>query len=120
MPNANRAAGDYLERSARAALDAHGWQTIRAAGSLGVADLWAARAGTLLMVSCKTNGTMGPAERDALRAAATTAGGIPVMAYRAARGWIALAIVDGTPHPHLWDQLKVPKKHTGTTDDAPP
>lgn len=121
MPNANRAAGDYLERAARAALDAHGWLTIRAAGSLGVADLWAARAGTLLLISCKTNGAMPPAERDTLLEAAATAGGIPVVAYRAARGWVALAIVDGTPRPHLWDQLKVPKrKRTGTTDDADP
>lgn len=86
-PLSNRQRGDYFERQTRDALRAAGWFVIRAAGSKGVADLVALRAGQApLLVSCKLGGRVPPAERQALWDAAELGGGRPVVALRETRG----------------------------------
>ncbi len=113
MPNANRNRGDYLERSTKAALEAGGWWAIRAAGSLGEADVVAMRNGmATLLIACKTNGKLPPAERAALIAASTRAGARPLMATRSKRGYVDLALVlhDGV-RPY-GAPLKVPPRTT--------
>lgn len=107
----NRERGDYLERQTREALRAHGWIVVRAAGSHGIADLVALRRGFKpLLVSCKTDGRIGPAERLELVGAAETGAARPILASRSKRGWVDLALVyaDGKPAPI--DQIKVPKR----------
>jgi Holliday junction resolvase len=109
MPNVNRDRGDYFERTTRRALEAHGWVVIRAGGSLGPADLWAARNGsTMLMVACKLNGTIPPKERESLRQAAHQAGARPLMATRSKRGWVDLKLVLTGPEAPPVESLKVP------------
>ena len=106
----NRQRGDYLERQAKAALGDLGWIMIRAAGSHGIMDLVALRAGnTPLLVSCKTNGRIGPGERVALCEAAALAGARPVMACRRKRGWIALLVVRPDGFRDL-DSIRVPRR----------
>lgn len=54
----------------------------RAAGSKGVWDLIAMRAGELVLVQCKVDGRMDPAEWNALLAIADEVGAIAVLAQR--------------------------------------
>lgn len=109
----NRARGDYLERQAREALRAHGWYVTRAAGSHGAADLAALRAGnTPLLLACKTNGTIGPAERTALVEAATQAGARPLLACRERRGYVDLYAITPEGRGGHVDQIKVPTSST--------
>src|SRR4051812_30207374 len=109
MPNRARDRGDYLERQTKAALAVYGWVVVRAAGSLGPADLLAIRAGsTPLLVACKTNGTIPPAERAAIREAATLGGARPLLASRTKRGWVDLNLIIDKPRGPLIDQIKVP------------
>lgn len=111
MPNSNRQRGDYLERTTKAALDAHGWVTNRSAGSFGPADVWAMRAGSApLMIACKTNGKLPPAERVQLVEAARKAGARAIMATRERRGWISLLSVDVYGVHPFGVPLKVPKR----------
>lgn len=108
MPNANRRAGDYLERQTKAALAAQGWWVIRAAGSLGEADIVALRNGMAsMLISCKVDGRIGPKERAELMEAARRAGARPVMASRAKRGYIDLALVH-EGGAASWSQLRAP------------
>lgn len=109
MPNRARNRGDYLERQTKAALSEFGWIVIRAAGSLGPADLIAIRAGSMpLLVACKTNGLIPPTERAAIREAAERGGARPLLATRTKRGWVDLYLVtDIARGPHV-DQIKVP------------
>jgi len=109
----NRARGDYLEHQTRDALKAHGWVVVRAAGSLGVADIVGLRAGnTPLLVSCKLGGLPPPGERTALLAAAEQAGARPIVATREHPGWVALyALQSDRPRDQLLaGELKVPKR----------
>jgi Holliday junction resolvase len=63
----NYANGAAFENRVGANLQADGYRWIRAAGSKGAADIWAAKPGQLLFVSVKrTKGNIGPAERAAL------------------------------------------------------
>jgi Holliday junction resolvase len=104
----NRQRGDYFERQTRAALADAGWLVVRSAGSLGIADVVALRASnTPLLVSCKLNGRIDPAEREALAAAAQQAGARALVASREARGWVTMRTV-GTRH--IVDTLKVPSR----------
>lgn len=115
MPNLQRGRGDYLERQVRHALEAHGWVVVRAAGSLGVADLVALRyANTPLLVSCKVSGLAPPAERAALLEAAERAGARPIVATREHRGWVTLFhLRSAQPRDHLVAaELKVPARVT--------
>lgn len=118
MPNSNRQRGDYFERQTRDALEAHGWFVIRAAGSLGPADIVALRQGnTPLLVSCKLSGAIGPEERAVLCAHADQAGARPVLAQRKKQAHVALSSV---PAGVVLAELRVPKRHTkGETADEP-
>jgi len=109
MPNRARNRGDYLERQTKAALQALDWEVTRAAGSLGAADLVALRWDkTPLLISCKTDGRIPPAERAAIRLAAERAGARPLLAYRERRGWVTLTLVAEGPERRLIDEIKVP------------
>lgn len=111
MPNSNRQKGDYLERQTKAALIAHGWIVTRAAGSLGVADIVALRAGnTPLLISCKLDARIGPGERTALIEAARAGGARPIMAARSKRGLVDIYVVQIDAGGALIDQIKVPSR----------
>jgi Holliday junction resolvase len=88
-------AGRRFEWKVRDALRADGYTVIRSAGSKGAVDLIAFKAGTrkalpfdigwtqMLFVQAKrTNGTIPPAEREALRDYAKKAHAIPIVAYQ--------------------------------------
>jgi len=121
MTSTSRAAGDYLERQAREALRVHGWFVVRAAGSHGIEDLVALRNGsTPLLVSCKTNGKIGPQERAQLVESSRLAGARPLCAYRSRRGWVDLAVVYVDRVGEQIDTIKVPKRTTSTDDDEEP
>lgn len=113
----NRQRGDYLERQARDALRSCGWIVVRAAGSLGPADLVALRRGfTPLLVACKTNGKIPPDERAAIVDAAWDGAARPLMACRTKRGWIDLHTVKPEGVGDRIDQIKVPPR---PKDDEP-
>jgi Holliday junction resolvase len=95
MPNNNRNRGDYFERQTRHALEAVGWLVVRSAGSLGPADLIAVRRSSdnqphVLLIACKTDGHISPAERANLLAAADQAAAEALLAHRPSRGLIQL------------------------------
>lgn len=112
MGLSNRQRGDYFERQVRDALAAHGWLVIRSAGSLGIADLVALRAGkTPTLVSCKLSGRIGPGERAALILAADKAGARPLVAMRPRGGRVQLlAVLRGTARMVPIDILRVPPR----------
>jgi Holliday junction resolvase len=117
MPNSNRQRGDYLERQTRAALEACGWIVVRAAGSLGVADLVALRRDMRpLLVSCKLGPSIPPSERADLVEASHTAGARPVMATRTKRGYVDIHLVRrDTSYPQI-DTIPVPKRPGKATE----
>jgi Holliday junction resolvase len=119
MPNSNRQRGDYLERQTRDALRACGWIVVRAAGSLGVADLVALRADMRpLLVSCKLGPSIPPSERRELVEASQIAGARPIMATRTKRGTVDIHVVRlDTTYP-LIDQIPVPARPGKSGDDA--
>jgi Holliday junction resolvase len=120
MPNSNRQRGDYLERQTRAALRAHGWIVVRAAGSLGVADIVALRAGnTPLLVSCKVTGQVARAERLALVEAAREGGARPLLATRVNRGYVDFYSVLVEPGMRHIDSVKVPQRPGKAPPDEP-
>lgn len=107
----NRARGDYHEHRTRDALTTAGWVVVRAAGSLGPADLVALQAGALpLLVSCKTKARISPAERAVLLDAADQAGARPVLAWRESRGWVRFDTIQPGPLRHLLMTLKAPPR----------
>lgn len=72
--------GIERERTLLKQLRAEGWLVVRAAGSLGVADLLAVRAGEIRVIEVKSTAanpwaSFGPADRRALLDAAEIAGG---------------------------------------------
>ena len=79
--------GAQRERQVRTRLDGDGWLTIRAAGSLGVADVVALRDGSrplLIEVKSTTGGPWercGPRDRERLSLAARVAGADAVIAW---------------------------------------
>jgi Holliday junction resolvase len=122
MPNANRQRGDYLERTTKAALVEHDWWVVRAAGSLGPADLVALRAHSAsLLIACKTNGKLPRAEREQLIEAAHRAGARPILATRTRRGWIDFLLVSAEGGRPYGEPVKVPSRTTSddeATDDG--
>jgi Holliday junction resolvase len=119
MPNSNRERGDYLERTTKAALAAHDWWVVRAAGSLGAADIVALRAHSApLLIACKTNGKLPRAEREQLIEAAHRAGARPIMATRTRRGWIDFLLVGPDGGRPFGDPVKVPKRGSAQVDDG--
>ena len=119
MTMTNRQRGDYFERQVRDTLAEHGWWVVRAAGSLGVADLVALRHDkTPMLVSCKISGRIDPGERTAISDAADMAGARAVVAMRPPGGgrkprggWVTLAaVVRGTRHLVPLDTLHIPPR----------
>lgn len=105
----NRQRGDYFERQAREALRGRGWFVVRAGGSLGPADLVALRAGFVpLLIACKTNGHILPAERLAIRKAADRAGARALLAMRPGRGQVSLRLIYEGPESPEVDLLTTP------------
>ena len=124
MALTNRQRGDYFERTTRDALEHYGWYVVRAGGSLGVADLVALRAGDKpLLVSCKLNGRIDPAEREQLHTTARRAGARPLVASRPKGGHVLLRCVrwDGPASVttlEAVDTLRAPSRRKAATDDA--
>lgn len=112
MTMTNRQRGDYFERQAKATLEAHGWEVVRSAGSLGAYDLVALRRGnTPTLVSCKLGGRIGPAERTAILDAADRAGARAVVAMRPRGGRVLIAaVLRGTSRLVPLDTLRVPAR----------
>ncbi len=91
-------AGHDRERKVKLLLELEGWFVIRAAASLGFADLVALKAGEQpQMIEVKSNASGGPYmnfrrdDREALRAAAVRAGAVAMLAFWPKRGelrWI--------------------------------
>lgn len=79
--------GISRERQVREGLERDGWVTVRAAGSLGVADIVALKQGAIpKMIEVKSTAKgpfehFGPAKRDALISAAAKAGAIPCLVW---------------------------------------
>lgn len=111
MPNSNAQRGVYFERQARDALVVNGWVVIRAAGSLGPADLVALRNGsTPLLLSCKISKRISPRERHQLISAAEQAGARPLLATRVRPGWVDLFTVHLGPEGKHVETLKAPAR----------
>ena len=66
--------GADLERAAKKVLKDNGYYVVRSAGSKGVADLVALKRGEVVLVQCKTDGRIGPADRAVLRTVALPLG----------------------------------------------
>ena len=96
-------AGVRVEHAVIHDLAAHGWDTIRAASSKGLADVVAIRAGQLLLVNCKRTTPPGPVERAGLlRVAAHLPGvAVPLVALWPARRPLTYRLVTG-PGPRDW------------------
>lgn len=107
--------GRDFEHRARAVLSGNGYWTMRAAASKGPVDLIAMKPGQTVFVQCKRDGSLPPAEWNALYDLAMSLGAIPVMAsLRPRRGveWHQLgARKDGTRRaqpmtPFIIDQIE--------------
>jgi Holliday junction resolvase len=93
---APRAAGDRFERLCIERLRAHDYLVIRSAGSLGPADIWAARADRgLLLISCKVTDKTTVAERCAFLALAVDAGALALIATKTGRGRMQFVRIHG-------------------------
>jgi Holliday junction resolvase len=93
---APRAAGDRFERLVIDRLRAHDYLAIRSAGSLGPADIWAARADRgLLLISCKVTDRTTVRERCEFLALAVDAGALAVIASKTGRGRMAFVRLYG-------------------------
>lgn len=95
--------GRALEYKVRDRLEAAGYVVVRAAGSKGVADLWAIRADTpMLFVQVKASaGPLPPRERVALIELASTVCGVPVHAFKPSRGAVTYRRLTGPgPRDH--------------------
>ena len=85
--NRNKANGDAFERATAKRLRADGWQVVRAAGSLGPADLVALAPGIVLLVQCKSGAEiMSHEEWNDLLSLADRLGVFAIVADRPARG----------------------------------
>lgn len=85
MPMSRYRHGADFERATKAHLEAEGYWVIRAASSKGKADLLAFKIGQVLIVQCKKDGKISPAERaEVIRIAGLVpgAGGVPIVAYK--------------------------------------
>lgn len=110
MPNRNRQRGDYFERCTRAAYEAAGWWVIRSAGSLGVADLVALKAGHYpQLISCKVDGKIPRSQALDLDVVAMQTGAHPILAYRVQPGTVTIDELSRTGRIHLYT-LKVPSR----------
>jgi len=78
-------------------LEFRGWWVIRAAGSHGIADLVAIRAGMTLLVQAKISGRLAPAEWNGLVELGKKTGARPIMVERP------------SPRSILWWELLAPR-----------
>lgn len=62
--------GAELERACKRLFEANGYYVVRAAGSKGAADLVCLKRGEVVLVQCKLDGYLRPAERKAFQALA--------------------------------------------------
>lgn len=96
-----RMAGDRFERAVVIRLRSLGYLVVRSAGSLGPADIWAARADVgLLLISCKVTDHTTARERRYFHALATDAGALALIASKPGPGhmeWQRIAH-DGNRH----------------------
>jgi Holliday junction resolvase len=76
--NHNKAAGTRRERKAKALLEDDGYLVVRAAGSLGKADLVAVKPGQVLLVQVKSEVGLSPTEWNDLWAASIKFGCTPM------------------------------------------
>lgn len=81
MVNHYRAGADF-EREVRAHLVSNGYDVLRSAGSKTKVDLLAFKPGQVLVIQCKRNGTLPPAERVEVRRIAAILGAVPLLASR--------------------------------------
>lgn len=72
--------GSAFERKVVADLEAQGWLVTRASNSKGVADVWAVRSGSIVLVEAKSNGRCDPEQWNHLFANASEVGAIPLLA----------------------------------------
>jgi Holliday junction resolvase len=85
---------EYLVRDHLISL---GYETVRAAGSKGKADIVALRPGEVLLVQVKaSNPQISPAERTALVSMAVAAGAQPIVAHKPFRQPIVYRTLTGT------------------------
>ena len=78
--------GARFEHTTLTDLRANGYYAQRTPGSKGVADILAVKPGQVLLVQCKTSGTLPPAPWNALYDVAADCGALPVMAEKGAPG----------------------------------
>ena len=78
--NRNKRNGTVRENRVKELLEEDGYYVVRAAGSLGAADLIALKPGQTLLVQVKSEAYLGPGEWNDLWFAAQAAGGIPIHA----------------------------------------
>ena len=81
MPNAAYRDGRKLEYAAHHLLTDNGYIMFRTAGSHGKADLIAFKPGEILLIQCKLDGEMGPADRADLVKMAALVDAVPLVAY---------------------------------------
>ena len=110
----NYARGRRLEYDTINALQAHGWNTIRAAGSHGTVDILAWKRQELLAIQCKVDGKLSPAERFQLRNVTAHLPG-PVTVLVALRPTVRFREITG-PGPKEWVEWALPERDiTGPT-----
>ena len=82
------ATGTRFEHKTIADLENNGYEIIRAAGSKGATktDIAAFKPGQLLLVQCKRNGALPPAEWDRLVEVAGWVGALPILAANGVNG----------------------------------
>jgi len=80
------ASGRRFEWRVKRFLERRGWFVVRSAGSHGIADLVALRRGCPpMLVQCKADGRLSPAEREIAGELEHQTGGSFVVAYRLGR-----------------------------------
>ena len=89
--------GRRFEYSVRDRLKKKGFHVFRSAGSRGIADLVALKAGEVWLVECKLDGVMSPIERIGLIDIAKELGVVPMLAKKLA-GHVWFECLDST----LW------------------
>jgi len=78
--------GYWLEKQVQAEFKKLGYLTISSRGSKGVVDVIAMKPGEDLLIQCKRDGYIPPAEWNELYSWATSLGKIPLMAQKAPSG----------------------------------
>lgn len=74
--------GRRFEYAVRNDLEADGYWVMRSAGSKTKADLIAIKPGQILIIQCKQDGRVSPAERIEVRRIAAMIDGVPILAHK--------------------------------------